>query len=132
MIPTTVPAAIMPIEFSAGAIELSAGTVDLGARTIITVAVVIPVATYVNAEPFSACYRWHCDGSRGQRGQCQLSHVWSPSLRTEENEHRYDMLQGTGRNFFEYMFSIMASASVAVPLRRLATVEDLALFVGRQ
>ena len=62
MIPSTVPTAITPI-------ELYARTIVLRTRTIVAVAVVVAVAAYVNAEPFSARYRWHCDGNRSQRGQ---------------------------------------------------------------
>jgi len=38
-------------------------------------------------------------------------------LRTEGNECRRDMLQGTSRNFFEYMFTIIAFIGFCVPLR---------------
>jgi hypothetical protein len=62
MIPTTVPAAIMPIEFSA--------------RTIVTVPVVVTVAAYVNAEALGARYCWCSDGYGSERGQSpkELSH----------------------------------------------------------
>jgi hypothetical protein len=62
MIPTTVPTAIMPIEFDA--------------RTIVTVAVVVSVAAYVNAEALGARYSWRCNGYGSERGQSvkELSH----------------------------------------------------------
>jgi hypothetical protein len=97
------PAAIMPI-------ELSARTIELSARTIVTVAVVVAVAAYVNAEALSASYCWRCDGYGSKCGQSvkELSHEFLLTLLTEENKCRRHSLRGTPRNFFEYMFTIIA------------------------
>src|SRR5689334_16631255 len=96
MIPAAVPAAVMFVE--------------PGTRTAEVIAAIIPVAADAETELGSAGDRRDRNGRRSHGSEYQLPHVPLQSLlRTRENEHRGPQLLEHRRNFFEWMFTIVAS-----------------------
>jgi hypothetical protein len=94
-VPAAMQPAIVPIEF---------GT---SAAVVITVAIVVPVASDPEPETFSARYRRHGNRDGCQRGENvrNLLHVASPLVGTGENDEDSTTFLELARNFLEWIFS---------------------------